>query len=114
MRLAETSRHLPTSAYQAVPQSTINTLASIMEACVNPATAASSCGALFAATKPAGGTTPTDTLSAMLDIALNPGVNVTTLYQLLPVSGRFQPNLTAAPNDWTLSISYTVGGVNMG
>jgi hypothetical protein len=94
------------------PQSTINTLASIMEACVNPTTAASSCGPLFAAAKPGNGVAPTDTLSAMLDIALNPGRNVATLYQLLPAKAAFQPSLTGAPNDWTLSISYTGGGLN--
>jgi hypothetical protein len=95
-----------------VPQSTINTLASIMEVCVNPTTAASSCGPLFAAAKPSGAVAPTDTLTAMLDIALNPGRNVATLYQLLPAKAAFQPGLTGAPNDWTLSISYTGGGLN--
>ncbi len=96
------------------PQSTVNTLAGIMEACVNPSTAANSCGLLFAAAKPNGGVAPTDTLSAMLDIALNPGRNVATLYQLLPTKAAFQPSLTGAPNDWTLSISYTGGGLDAG
>ena len=97
-----------------VPQSTINTLANLMDACVNPTTAAKSCGPFFATAKPSGGSTPTDTVSAMLDIAKNPGQKVATLYGLLPAQGTFQPVLTGAPNDWTLSISYTGGGLNMG
>ncbi len=61
-----------------------------------------------------GGTAPTDTLSAMLDIARNPGRNVSALYGLVTAKASFQPSLTAIPSDLTLSIAYTGGGLNKG
>jgi hypothetical protein len=95
-----------------IPASTINSLANIMEACVDTTGATSSCTSLFSAATPPGGTQPTDTLSAMLDIAQNPGHNVATLYQIAPSMGLFQPSLSGAPNDWTISIEYTGGGLS--
>jgi hypothetical protein len=95
-----------------IPASTINSLANIMEACVDTTGATSSCTSLFSAATPPGGTQPTDTLSAMLDIAQNPGHNVATLYQISPSKGLFQPSLSGTPNDWTISIEYTGGGLN--
>ncbi len=97
-----------------VPQANINTLANIMAACVNTTGSVGVCPALLAAATPPGGTAPEDTLSAMLNIALNPGQNVTALYNLTAALGAFQPTLSGAPNDWTLSISYTGGGLNAG
>ena len=97
-----------------VPQTNINTLANIMAACVNTTGSGGVCSTLMSAATPPGGTAPSDTLSAMLDIALNPGQNVTTLYDLTTALGAFQPTLPGAPNDWTLSISYTGGGLNVG
>jgi sugar lactone lactonase YvrE len=70
------------------------------------------CQQLFSLATPSGGTAPTDTLSALLDIALNPGNNVAKLYALQPSGASFQPVLTGAPSDWTLSIEYTGGGLN--
>jgi hypothetical protein len=95
-----------------VPANTINALANIMEACVDTTGATSSCTNLFAAATPPGGTTPTDTLSAMLDIAQNPGNNVAALFKIGPSKGLFQPSLSGAPNDWTISVEYTGGGLN--
>jgi len=97
-----------------VDDNKINSLADIMAACVNTTGSAGACPALFAAATPLGGTTPTDTLSAMLNIALNPGLNVATLYHLQPATATFQPSLTAVPNDWTLSIQYSGGGLSAG
>jgi streptogramin lyase len=94
-----------------VPQSTINTLANIMAACV-ATKGDGSCPQLFALATPAGGTSPSDTLSALLDIALNPGNNVAALYALQSSTQTFQPALAGAPSDWTLSIEYTGGGLN--
>jgi len=94
-----------------VPQATINSLANIVAACVD-STSASACQQLFTVATPPGGTTPSDTLSALLDIALNPGHNVAKLYALSSSSRTFQPALAGAPSDWTLSIEYTGGGLN--
>jgi hypothetical protein len=97
-----------------VSQATINTLANIMAACINSTGGVGACPALFTAATPAGGSTPTDTLSAMINIALNPARNVTALFNLPPAKATFQPALTAAPNDFTLSIQYSGGGLNAG
>jgi streptogramin lyase len=95
-----------------VPQSTINALANIMAACV-ATKGDGACPQLFALATPAGGTEPTDTLSALLDIALNPGNNVAKLAALQPATKVFQPALAGAPSDWTLSIEYTGGGLDL-
>jgi hypothetical protein len=96
-----------------VPQATINTLANIIAACVNT-TGGGACSDLFQAATPPGGTAPADTLTALLDIALNPGNHVGDLFNVSPARGSFQPSLTGAPNDWTLSIEYTGGGLSNG
>jgi streptogramin lyase len=95
-----------------VPQGEINTLANIIGACVNTATGSTICSNLMSAAKPTGGTMPTDTLGAMLDIALNPGNNVSTLYGLPSATPPFAPPLGAQPNDWTLAVKYTGGGLS--
>jgi streptogramin lyase len=94
-----------------VPQATINTLANIVAACVDM-TVDTACPQLFSQATPPGGTAPTDTLSALLDIALNPGNNVAKLYTLQPSKAAFQPSISGSPTDWTLSIEYTGGGLN--
>jgi streptogramin lyase len=95
-----------------VPQTTINALANIMAACVRTK-GDGVCSQLFSLATPSGGTAPTDTLSALLDIALNPGNNVARLSALQPASKAFLPTLAGAPSDWTLSIEYTGGGLNL-
>ena len=97
-----------------VPQSTINTLANIMAACVNTISGSGPCATLFTAATPAGGTVPADTLSAMLNIAQNPGLNVSALYTLQPAVAAFQPSLAAVPNDFTLGVQYSGGGLRAG
>jgi hypothetical protein len=97
-----------------VSQMTINTLANIMAVCVNTSGSSGACSQLFSLATPPSGSAPTDTLSAVLDIARNPGRNVSALYGLVTAKASFQPSLTAIPNDLTLSIAYTGGGLNNG
>jgi hypothetical protein len=85
-----------------------------MAACVNTAGNSANCSSLFSLATPPGGTAPTDTLSAMLNVAMYPGRNVANLYSLATAKASFQPSLTAIPNDLTLSIAYTGGGLNNG
>jgi hypothetical protein len=100
----------------AVPQAEINTLANILAACVNTTSSTSSnCQTLFNNAKN-GGVAPTDTASAALNIARNPGgpngANIANLFGLQTAGAPFQPDLSAAPNDFTIAITYTGGGLN--
>jgi sugar lactone lactonase YvrE len=98
-----------------VPQAEINTLADILSACVASSAASSSnCVTLFADAVAAGSpvVTPTDTATAAINIAHNPGANMSGLYGLLPSSPPFLPVLKAAPHDFTVSVSYFGGGLS--
>ena len=93
-----------------VPKAEINTLGGILSGCVNSNGSTSltaSCGKLFSAATPVGGTTPSDTVAAALDIARNPGHNVSALYSAVPSNSPFQPTLAIGPPDWTLAITYS-------
>ena len=88
------------------PQPTVNTLANVLTACVNSTGATTACTTLFANTHDASGGVPVDTATAVLNIAHNPGANVTALYNLAVPTPAFQPSLTIAPNDWTVGITF--------
>jgi hypothetical protein len=94
------------------PQATINALGNTLAACVNSDGTGTACSALFAAATPSGGTAPTDTIQAVFDIARNPANNVSTLFALASPTPPFQPTLPTAPNDWTLAVTYTGGGLS--
>lgn len=90
--------------------SKIDTLANILATC-SGSTGTSACSALFAAAT-AGGIQPTNVLDAALNIVHNPAANVSTLFKLAASNAPFSPALNAAPNDWTLSVTYAGGGLN--
>lgn len=96
-----------------VPQSEINTLANILAACINSTGPSSTqCATLFGNAKN-GSATPTDTATAAINIAKNPGANIASLYGLQTGAGTpFQPALSAAPNDFTIAVTYSGGGLN--
>jgi hypothetical protein len=103
-----------------VPQSEINALANILASCVNtngavngPATP-TACYTLFTNAKSSGntGTQPTDTATAAINIAHNPGTNIATLYALSSASPPFAPALAAQPSDFTIALSFTGGGIS--
>jgi len=101
----------------------LNTLANIISSCINGATsAATACSSLFAAAVPpipnttnigSGTFAPaTDTLQALYYIFTNPtnsgSTNINNLFALQPAVGApYLPSLAAAPNDWTVGVSYT-------
>ena len=101
-----------TTVNGSVPLAEINSLGDIMQACVNGATGNSSCVSLFADTPSISGVAPTNTLQAMIYLARNPAsaaaMNGTTgLFSIVPSGGAaFQPQLSAAPPDWSLAIVY--------
>ncbi|MGA9060365.1 MAG: NHL repeat-containing protein [Terracidiphilus sp.] len=103
-----------------VPQAEIDTLADILAACVNSNGAltgppnATPCYTLFNSALSGGttGTTPAETATAAINIAHNPGSNVATLFGLLPPNLAFQPTLGGPPNDFTIAITYSGGGLD--
>jgi hypothetical protein len=90
-----------------VPTARINTLANTLNAC---AATGSGCSGLFSAATPTSGSAPADTLQSVLNIAQNPGMNVSMLFNVAP-TGPFTPVLSAAPNDWTLALTFTGAGI---
>ena len=98
-----------------VPQAEINTLANILAACVNSNGTASACSTLFANAESGGttGTVATDTATAAINIAHNPGAGVAALYGLASGTPPFTGGLTAQPNDWTLPLKVTGGGLSI-
>jgi hypothetical protein len=97
-----------------LPTAELNTLADIVAACVNSsggtAGDGSSCGTLFSLATPPSGVVPTDTITAAMNIAQNPGQNVTALNNLPPPKPVFVPMLSSPPAAWTISIRYTANG----
>ncbi len=94
------------------PTAEMNTLADILAACINTGTTgvpSTTCSSLFTAATPPGGTAPTDTFQAAIDIALNPGNNAAAIYALLTPSAPYQPTMTSAPGDFALGIQYSGG-----
>jgi hypothetical protein len=88
-----------------VPQAEINTLANLLVTCVN-SDGTSGCAPLLSNATALDGTAPTDTVTAALNIAHNPAANVAALYSGSLPNPVFQPVLTAAPNDWTIAVTY--------
>jgi hypothetical protein len=108
-----------------VPQAEINTLANVLAACVNSNGAVTGptnptvCYTLFTNTLAGGatGAMPTDTATAAINIAHNPaggpsGIN--GLYGLASGTPPFTPGLTAVPNDLTIALGFTGGGLSSG
>jgi len=100
------------AANVAVPSSEIYTLADIIGNCINSTLTTNTCSTLFGlATPPSGGIAATDTISAALNIATNPG-NVSGIWGQVPTSPPFQPTLTQQPSDWTLAVKLSGSNLN--
>lgn len=111
-----------------VPYVEINTLADMLNAC----TASSGgqygdgtpCGNLFVATAPLysqpqfGSTPPADTIQAAFNAAQHPsgsfqyGISVSGLYSLITPASPFLPFLPTAPQDLSIALHYTGGGLD--
>jgi polygalacturonase len=97
---------LPPSTYASSTE--IDTLADVIAQCINSAGntgSTSGCGALFGYATPNGGTAPTDTIGAVLNILQNPTRNVCPIWGLTPATGPYMPTLTACPANWNLPIA---------
>lgn len=95
-----------------VPQSKLNTLGNILAPCINSSAPSSpTCTSLFTAVTPAGGARPVEVVGAMLLIAQNPGNNVAAISGQTNPAAPFQPSLAKAPNDLSIGITYSGGGM---
>ncbi len=94
-----------------VPAAQINLLANIAAECINSTGPSSGpCAALLGAATSDGtvsGTAPSDTASALINIAHNPGANVAALFNLPSPAAPFAPTPATQPNDFTLSVQFT-------
>ncbi|MGA7157263.1 MAG: putative Ig domain-containing protein, partial [Acidobacteriaceae bacterium] len=93
----------------------LNALADALNSCT--AGDGSTCTPLFTAATPTNGTTPTDTFTAALNITHHPGDNVAAVYSAISANGPTAPPfattpLTQSPNDWTMSLTITGGGLS--
>jgi hypothetical protein len=102
-----------------LPLAEINTLGELLLQCVNSnggtAGDGSLCGNLFNLAPNAAGTVyPTDTITAAMNIAQSPWRNVAAINALRTGTPQFTPvlNVNSPPNDWTLAITYTGGGLS--
>jgi len=94
-----------------VPVAQINLLANIAAECINSTGPGSGpCTTLLGdATSDgtSGGTAPTDTATALINIAHNPGANVSDLFNLPSPAAPFATSQTTQPNDFTVSLQFT-------
>ena len=113
-----TGQATPNSATTLSPVGTIYTIANILAACVNSTSTGSSCSTLFSYTASSGvtGISPSDTATAAINLAHNPwptATGVTALYGLIPgIGAPFPGGLTSQPNDYTLGIRFSGGGMD--
>jgi streptogramin lyase len=90
-----------------VPQAKINALANLLVPCINSTGSGVACNTLFTSTRPStNDPLPANTAAAVLNMAHNPGLNVASLFKIAGANSPYLPTLTAAPNDWTLSITF--------
>lgn len=94
------------------PTARLNTLANVLTACTTSnGPSSSACTQLFTAASTSS-TTATNTLDAAMNIVKSPGANVAAIYGLAAGVSAYSPSLAAAPNDWTLFVTYSGGGMN--
>lgn len=105
----------------------INTLAAVLSACASSASSGSSaCQTFFSCATPgavdsasgscalpANANPPINTWQAILSIARNPGLLTGALLLEAAVAAKsYSPFPAVAPNDWTLSLTYSGGGLS--
>jgi sugar lactone lactonase YvrE len=103
----------PSDPNGTAPQATVYSLANILASCVNTNGTTTACSTLLTNALSGGttGTQPTDTATAAINIAHNPGANVDALWNLIPGTPAFGSGLTTEPNDFTLGLQFTSGGL---
>jgi streptogramin lyase len=94
----------------------IYALADAMASCINSDGAnnpdgTGGCHPFLTAATPSGGTAPTNTWDAAVNIVKHPGNNVGDVFSAIGPQPPFATTLTDAPNDWTLGLTVTGGGI---
>jgi len=92
-----------------VETSKVSALADALASCVN-SNGGTACTPLFTAATE--GSVPTDTFTAALNIVKNPGKNVAKVFSAIGTYVPFSTSMTTPPNDWTMSLSITGGGLD--
>ncbi len=112
------------SGIASAPEDTVNTIADADATCINETSQTpntSNCAILFSAAR-VNGVAPTDTATAIMNIAHNPtnstsagkqnGTNIASIMTLASDSQQqFTPTLSTAPNDLTLGLTFINGGI---
>jgi len=93
----------------------VNTVADLLEACINSIDApgpapSSSCSDLFSDAPSTAGS-PTDTITAAMNIAQHPARDVPALISLISNTPTFNP-VVSGPTAFTIAIKYTGGGLS--
>jgi streptogramin lyase len=86
-------------------------LADALDPCAT-SSGSTGCSTLFAAVTPSTGIAPQNTLDAALNIVEHPGENVAAVFNAVASNPPFPTTLTQPPNDWTMSLTLTGGGLN--
>jgi hypothetical protein len=96
-------------AGDAVPVAELNTLADVVSACVNSAGGVAGdttpCGQFFTFTALPNAAAPTDTVSALLNLARNPSLSTAGLFNLVNALAPFQPQLSVTPPDFLIRLT---------
>jgi hypothetical protein len=110
--LANSTNGLPAAllSTQSIQTAKLYALANILAGCVN-SDGTAACGPLFSAATTPSGSMPTNTWLAALNIVKNPGYHVGPVFMALPAQPPYPSQLTQAPNDWTMTMTVSGGGI---
>ncbi len=97
---------------QAITSEKLFSLADMLALCVDDAGPAPRsggvCGSFLSSAASPEGNLPSDTVSAMLNIARHPGHQVNALFAMSQLSSSYKPALSSPPTDWSLAIAPTI------
>lgn len=99
------------------PTAEINTLADAVSYCINSTgghagDGGTACGNLFGWATPPGGSAPTNTIDALVNIAHYPQQNAANFYNSVHAGAPFTPTLQSIPSDWTMAVTYAPTGLS--
>jgi len=105
-----TTGAVATSTNRTIESQKLVALANALASCVN-SDGSGPCTSLFSVSTPSGGSAPTDTFTAALNIVKNPSANVSAVFSQIQPQAPFSGGLTTAPHDWTMSMTISGSGL---